>query len=105
MTNINPKPMKNPITTSVCTRAPGSSFTPIRSYFVTASSHALALVNAASLPADVEIKAGWDACVSSIMRPAAQENLKKLFKHGFHKPGDAENRLGYYVGQLGLEDT
>jgi enoyl-CoA hydratase/carnithine racemase len=57
------------------------------------------LVNA-SLPPDVEIGAGWDACLSSITRPAAQERLKKLIEQGFHKPGDAENRLGYYLGQL-----
>ena len=59
------------------------------------------LVNAASLPADVEIAAGWDACLASMVRPAAQESIKKLMERGFHKPGDAENRLGYYVGQLG----
>jgi len=59
------------------------------------------LVNAASLPADVEIAAGWDACLASIVRPAAQERIKTLMEQGFHKPGDAENRLGYYVGQLG----
>src|SRR5712672_1704775 len=58
------------------------------------------LVNAASLPADVEIAAGWEACVASIARPAAQESFKKLFELGFHKLGDAEDRLGYYVGQL-----
>ena len=59
------------------------------------------LVNAASLPPDVEIAAGWDACLASIARPAAQERIKTLMELGFHKPGDAENRLGYYVGQLG----
>src|SRR5262250_2224476 len=59
------------------------------------------LVNAASLPSDVEIGAGWDACLASIVRPAAQERIKTLIEQGFHKPGDAENRLGYYVGQLG----
>src|SRR5882757_625533 len=58
------------------------------------------LVNAASLPADVEIAAGWEACVASIARPAAQESLKKLFALGFHKPGDVEDRLGFHVGQL-----
>jgi hypothetical protein len=26
---------------------------------------------------------------------------KTLMDLGFHKPGDVENRLGYYVGQLG----
>jgi enoyl-CoA hydratase/carnithine racemase len=60
------------------------------------------LVNAASLPPDVEIAAGWDACLTSIARPAAQEKIKTLFDRGFHKPGDAEDRLGVYVGQLGV---
>ena len=59
------------------------------------------LVNAASLPPDVEIAAGWDACMASIPRPAAQGRLKALFEQGFHKPGDAENRLGFYAGRLG----
>src|SRR6202142_3232509 len=59
------------------------------------------LVNANSLPPDVEIAAGWDACMASIARPAAQEGIKALFEHGFHKPGDAENRLGFYLGRLG----
>ena len=59
------------------------------------------LVNAASLPPDVEIAAGWDACVASMVRPAAQERIKTLMEQGFQKPGDAENRLGYYMGQLG----
>ncbi len=58
------------------------------------------LVNA-SLPPDVEIAAGWDACMASIVRPAAQDRIKTLFERGFHKPGDAEDRLGFYVGQLG----
>src|SRR6516164_5991918 len=58
------------------------------------------LVNAASLPPDVEIGAGWDACIDSFVRPAAQERIKTLIERGFQKPGDAENRLGYYVGQL-----
>jgi enoyl-CoA hydratase/carnithine racemase len=59
------------------------------------------LVNAASLPPDVEIAAGWDACMNSIPRPAAQTRIKALFEQGFHQPGDAENRLGFYVGRLG----
>ena len=59
------------------------------------------LVNAASLPPDVEIAAGWDACMNSIPRPAAQARIKALFEQGFHQPGDAENRLGSYVGRLG----
>jgi enoyl-CoA hydratase/carnithine racemase len=59
------------------------------------------LVNAASLPPDVEIAAGWDACMASIVRPAAQDRIKALFEQGFHKPGDAEDRLGSYLGRLG----
>lgn len=59
------------------------------------------LVNAASLPPDVEIAAGWDTCMASIPRPAAQGRIKALFEEGFHKPGDAEDRLGFYVGRLG----
>ena len=60
------------------------------------------LVSAASLPPDVEIAAGWDACMASVARPAAQGKIKALFEKGFHRPGDAEDRLGFYVGQLGL---
>jgi enoyl-CoA hydratase/carnithine racemase len=59
------------------------------------------LVNAASLPPDVEIAAGWDACMTSIVRPAAQGKIKAFFEQGFHRPGDAENRLGSYLGRLG----
>jgi enoyl-CoA hydratase/carnithine racemase len=56
------------------------------------------LVNAACLPPDVEIAAGWDAFIASINRPAAQGKLKALFEQGFHKPGDVEDRLGAYLG-------
>jgi enoyl-CoA hydratase/carnithine racemase len=59
------------------------------------------LVNAASLPADVEIAAGWDACMASIVRPAARDRIKALFEQGFHKPGEVEERLGSYIGRLG----
>jgi len=57
------------------------------------------LVNT-SLAPDVELGAGWDACIASLGRPAAQEGIKTLIGRGFHKPGDVENRLGYYLGQL-----
>jgi enoyl-CoA hydratase/carnithine racemase len=58
------------------------------------------LVNT-SLPPDVEIDAGWDACIASLGRLAAQNGIKALMALGFHKPGDVENQLGYYLGQLG----
>jgi enoyl-CoA hydratase/carnithine racemase len=57
------------------------------------------LVNA-SLPAETELAAGWDACMDSVARPAAQARIKGLFELGFHKPGDAEDRLGAYLGRL-----
>jgi enoyl-CoA hydratase/carnithine racemase len=58
------------------------------------------LVNVASLPPDIEIESGWDACLASMVRPATQERIKELIGRGFSKPGDAENRLGDFVGQL-----
>ncbi len=57
------------------------------------------LVNT-SLPPEVEIGSGWDACIASLGRPAAQNAIKELMDRGFHKPGDVENRLGYYVAQI-----
>jgi enoyl-CoA hydratase/carnithine racemase len=57
------------------------------------------LVNT-SLPPDVELAAGWDACIASLGRSAAQDGIKALIARGFHKPGDAETRLGYHLGQL-----
>jgi len=57
------------------------------------------LVNT-SLPPDVELGAGWDACINSLARPAAQEGIKALTAQGFQAPGDVENRLAYHLGQL-----
>jgi enoyl-CoA hydratase/carnithine racemase len=59
------------------------------------------LVDVASLPPDAEIKPEWDAFVSSLGRPASQKRIKALMDRGFHRPGDVENRLGFYVGQVG----
>ncbi len=58
------------------------------------------LVNEASLPPDVEIAAGWDACLTSIKRPATQARIQAFLQRGFHKPGDTENRLGFHLGPL-----
>jgi enoyl-CoA hydratase/carnithine racemase len=57
------------------------------------------LVNVASLPPDIEIESGWDACVASMARPATQQRIKTLIERGFCKPGDAETRLGAFVGK------
>ena len=48
----------------------------------------------------VELGAGWDACIASLGRSAAQDEFKALMARGFHKPGDAEYRLGYHLGQI-----
>jgi len=61
------------------------------------------LVNEASLPPDVEIRAGWDACMASVKRPAAQERIKTLLERGLQQPGDTEDRLGLSVGELGVK--
>jgi enoyl-CoA hydratase/carnithine racemase len=57
------------------------------------------LVDVASLPPDIEIQSGWDACVASMGRQATQQRIKTLLDRGFCKPGDAENRLGDFVGK------
>jgi len=75
--------------------------TRISSFDKRAISETKRFADVASLPPDYEIAPEWDVCFASIMRPAAQERIKKLMEQGFHKPGDVEERLGYYVGQLG----
>src|SRR5712664_1514543 len=75
--------------------------TRIASFDKRAISETKGFVDVASLPPDFEIAPEWDVCLASIMRPAAQERIKKLMDQGFHQRGDVENRLGYYVGQLG----
>jgi len=75
--------------------------TRIASFDKRAISETKRFVDVASLPPDFEIAPEWDVCLASIIRPAAQERIKKLMELGFHKPGDVENRLGHYVGQLG----
>ena len=60
------------------------------------------LVDVASLPSDADIRPEWEAFLAALNRPASQKRIKALMDRGFHKPGDVENRLGYYVGQLAL---
>jgi enoyl-CoA hydratase/carnithine racemase len=55
----------------------------------------------ASLPPDFEIAPEWDVCLASIARPAAQKRIGMLLELGLHRPGDVENRLGHFVGELG----
>ena len=75
--------------------------TRIASFDKRAISETKRFADVASLPPDFEIAPEWDVCFASIMRPAAQERIKKLMERGFHQPGDVEDRLGYHVGQIG----
>src|SRR5450631_2600053 len=49
--------------------------TRISSFDKWAISNTKRLVNAASLPPDVEMAAGWDACIASVARPAMQARI------------------------------
>src|SRR6266478_4978968 len=74
--------------------------TRIASFDKRAISETKRFADVASLPPDCEIAPEWDVCFASIMRPAAQKRINKLLEQGFHQPGDVEDRLGYYLGQL-----
>jgi enoyl-CoA hydratase/carnithine racemase len=58
------------------------------------------LVNAASLAPQVELAAGWDACMASVARLSTQARLKAFRELGWHRPGDAEDRLGSYLERV-----
>jgi len=74
--------------------------TRIASFDKWAISNTKRLVNAASLTPEVEMAAGWDACIASVTRPTTQARLTAFRQLGFHKPGDVEDRLGFYLGRL-----
>ncbi len=75
--------------------------TRIASFDKQAISETKRFVDVASLPPDFEIAPEWDVCLASIARPAAQKRIGRLMELGLHQPGDVENRLGHYVGDLG----
>src|SRR3979411_2587122 len=75
--------------------------TRIASFDKRAISETKRFVDVASLPPDFEIAPEWDVCLASIARPAAQKRIGRLMELGLHQPGDVENRLGHYVGELG----
>jgi len=74
--------------------------TRVASFDKWAISNTKRLVNAASLTPEVEMAAGWEACIASVTRPTTQARLRAFRELGFHKPGDAEDRLGFYLGRL-----
>ena len=57
--------------------------TRIASFDKRAISETKRFADVASLPPDFEIAPEWDVCLASIMRPAAQERIKKLMERGF----------------------
>jgi enoyl-CoA hydratase/carnithine racemase len=59
------------------------------------------LVNVSSLPPDTEIGAGWDAFITSVGRPQAQQRVGELMSEGLQKDADVESRLPVYTGRLG----
>jgi enoyl-CoA hydratase/carnithine racemase len=74
--------------------------TRISSFDKWAISNTKRLVNAASLAPEVEMAAGWEACIASVGRPSTQARFEKFRDLGWHKPGDAENHLGSYLEKV-----
>jgi hypothetical protein len=67
------------------------------------------LVNEASLPRDVEIRAGWDAFLASAQRPAAQQRSKPSSSTGSRSAEtrkiDSVATLGNWAPQARTETT
>jgi enoyl-CoA hydratase/carnithine racemase len=74
--------------------------TRIASFDKWAISNTKRLVNSASLTPEVEMAAGWEACMASVARPTTRARLEAFRRLGFHEPGDAEDRLGLYLERL-----
>ena len=62
------------------------------------------LVNASTLPSDQELGAEWTAFITSVQRPAAQRNIKKLMELGLQKNFDVETNLARYTGIVNRPD-
>ncbi|WP_425605832.1 enoyl-CoA hydratase/isomerase family protein [Paraburkholderia translucens] len=58
------------------------------------------LVDVASLPPDSEIGPEWDAFISSVQRPAAQQSIKNLMDLGLQHNPDVERHLAKYTGKV-----
>ncbi|SOE87284.1 Enoyl-CoA hydratase/carnithine racemase [Burkholderia sp. YR290] len=61
-------------------------------------------VNIATLPPDSEIGPQWAAFITSVQRPAAQQDIKKLMELGLQKKPDVEIRLDRYTGEVNQPD-
>jgi len=62
------------------------------------------MVNASTLPSDKEVGAEWSTFITSVQRPAAQHNIKKLMELGLQKNPDVEIHLPKYTGEVNLPD-
>src|SRR6266481_4666152 len=59
------------------------------------------LVNIASLPPDIEIESGWNACVASMGRPATQQRIKRHTMK--NKNVDDQTKLQKRINEYGPE--
>jgi enoyl-CoA hydratase/carnithine racemase len=57
------------------------------------------LVDLNSLPPDSEMKANWDAFITSVQRPAAQARVKALIDKGLATSPEVERHIGRYTAQ------
>jgi enoyl-CoA hydratase/carnithine racemase len=78
----------------------GALATRISAFDKWAISNTKRLVNAASLAPEVELAAGWQACIDSVGRPSTQARFKAFRELGWHAPGEAENQLGSFLSRL-----
>lgn len=62
-------------------------------------------VNTTTLPSDKEVSAEWSDFITSVQRPAAQHDVKKLMELGLQKNPDVETHLAKYTGQVNLPDN
>lgn len=58
-------------------------------------------VDVSSLPSDAEVAAEWNAFITSVKRPPAQQRVGKLMGLGLQQNTDVEKRLTDYTGTLG----
>jgi len=58
-------------------------------------------VDVSTLPPDAEVAAEWNAFITSVKRPAAQQRVGKLMGLGLQQNRDVEAHLTNYTGTLG----
>jgi enoyl-CoA hydratase/carnithine racemase len=58
------------------------------------------LVDASSLPPNEQLGAEWQAFLTSVQRPAAQERIGELMKQGLQTNAGLEQHLDTYTGKL-----